>query len=331
MIRIYADELEATMGEKLLKWGVPEDIARRSAENLAQNSLDGIVSHGANRFAVIMDFLQKGYILPDKRPVKRLGLGAMEQWDGQLGMGNTNAANCMDRAMALAGAYGVGCVALSNTNHWMRGGAYGIQAARAGFAGICWTNTAPNMPAWGAKDHRIGNNPLILCVPHGQGYVLVDAAMAQYSYGAMQKAEMQKAQLPLPGGYNIQGDMTCDPGEIIETGRVLPIGYWKGSGFSILMDMMLASLSGGNSVCDIGKNNREEYGVSQLFIAMKVPDGTMADNAVERIIEDVKKSIPVQDGARILYPSEKEQQIRQENMLKGIALEETIWERILAY
>ena len=52
-----------------------------------------------------------------------------------------------------------------NTNHWMRGGSYGWQAADAGVIGICWTNTLANLPPWGAADPRIGNNPLIIAVP----------------------------------------------------------------------------------------------------------------------------------------------------------------------
>ena len=52
----------------------------------------------------------------------------MEQWNGQLGPGILNAQFAADQSMKLAGEYGIGCVALSNTNHWMRGGTYGWQA-----------------------------------------------------------------------------------------------------------------------------------------------------------------------------------------------------------
>jgi 3-dehydro-L-gulonate 2-dehydrogenase len=45
----------------------------------------------------------------------------------------------MTRAIALAREHGIGCVALANTNHWMRGGSYGWQAANAGLIGVCWT------------------------------------------------------------------------------------------------------------------------------------------------------------------------------------------------
>ena len=122
-------------------------------------------SHGYQRFPRVMDYIQKGYIDVNAVPEKITGFGAVERWDGHLGMGNLNAKMAMQRAVELAAQLGIGMVAMSNTNHWMRGGAYGWQAAEAGCIGICWTNTCPNMPAWGAIDGRtvtkVGQGTLI--------------------------------------------------------------------------------------------------------------------------------------------------------------------------
>ena len=59
----------------------------------------------------------------------------------------------------------MGAIALANTNHWMRGGTYGWQAAEAGLFGICWTNTLANLPAWGTASPVLGNNPLVIGIP----------------------------------------------------------------------------------------------------------------------------------------------------------------------
>ena len=69
------------------------------------------------------------------------------------------------RAISIAKENGIGCVVLKNTNHWMRGGTYGWQAADAGCIGICFTNTIANMPPWGGKEPKLGNNPLVIAVP----------------------------------------------------------------------------------------------------------------------------------------------------------------------
>jgi 3-dehydro-L-gulonate 2-dehydrogenase len=103
----------------------------------------------------------------------------------------------MDRALTLARRQGVGAVALANTTHWMRGGSYGWQAAAAGFIGMCWTNTMPNLPQWGSAEARLGNNPLVFAVPRPRGHVVLDMAMSQFSYGALDSYREQGETLPV--------------------------------------------------------------------------------------------------------------------------------------
>src|SRR5699024_6926497 len=149
-----------------------------------------------------------------------------------------------------------------------RGGEYGWQADNNGYVGMCWTNTIPNMTAWGAQDSRIGNNPLIMAIPREKGSIVVDLAMSQFSYGKLEQFRLQSKDLPVPGGYDSQGNITQDPAEIEKTGRVLPIGFWNGSSLSIVLDLLAATLSGGNTTKDIGDLGDGEYAVSQVFIAI---------------------------------------------------------------
>lgn len=211
-MRVFYEEMKEKLQSILVKNGFDEKRAEESAKNFADSSLDGVYSHGYQRFPRVIDYIQKGYIDVNAVPEKITGFGAVERWDGHLGMGNLNAKMAMQRAVELAAQLGIGMVAMSNTNHWMRGGAYGWQAAEAGCIGICWTNTCPNMPAWGAIDGRIGNNPFVLAVPDQNGeHVVVDIAMAQYSYGKLSVCRQNGEKLPYPGGYDEEGSLTCDP------------------------------------------------------------------------------------------------------------------------
>src|SRR5215207_8077678 len=106
----------------------------------------------------------------------------------------------MDGAMALARSHGIGAIALANTNHWMRGGSYGWQAAEAGMIAMCWTNTMPNLSPWGASDPRIGNNPLVIAVPRPAGHMVFDGAISQFSYGALASYQSKGELLPVDGG-----------------------------------------------------------------------------------------------------------------------------------
>lgn len=326
------DQIKDEMKRVLVKHGMDATAAEESAALFADNTVDGVASHGVNRFPRVISYMEKGYIDLKAQPAKVASLGALEKWDGNLGMGNLNAKRCMDRTMELASQYGIGAVALRNTNHWMRGGAYGWQAVNAGYAGMCWTNTQPNMPAWGAKDRRIGNNPFIIALPRKDGPIVVDAAMAQYSYGKIEATLMAGKQLPFPGGYDEKGELTTDPGEIMKNWRVLPIGYWKGSGFSIVLDLLAATLAEGNSTYEVGKLGGDEYALSQMFIAIDIKRATSEEYAEKLMgdtIADIKASVPVSEHMKIMYPGEPEMATRRNNLKNGIDVEDSVWETIL--
>lgn len=335
-MRIFYEEMKEKLQSILVKNGFDEKRAEESAKNFADSSLDGVYSHGYQRFPRVIDYIQKGYIDVKALPEKIAGFGAVERWDGHLGMGNLNAKMAMDRSIELAGQFGIGMVAMSNTNHWMRGGAYGWQAAEAGCIGICWTNTCPNMPAWGAVDGRIGNNPFVLAVPDQNGnHVVVDTAMAQYSYGKLNVCRQNGEQLPYPGGYDKEGNLTCDPGAIEKTRRVVPIGYWKGSGLSIVLDLIGAVLTLGRTVTDLRRECKAEYGVTQVFIAIRPevlnqnPD--KAQQILSETLQDIQESVPVKEGQKVRYPGQGTLLCRQENLKNGIPVSEEIWKEIMSF
>src|SRR5699024_1920475 len=111
----------------LLSLSFPEDKAAVCAEVFANNSRDGVYSHGLNRFPSFVEEVKKGTVDPRKEAMQEEQNGQMEVWDGQAGPGIINASKCMDRSIVLAREKGVGIVSLRNTNHWLRGGTYGWQ------------------------------------------------------------------------------------------------------------------------------------------------------------------------------------------------------------
>ncbi len=333
MMRIPYETMVSEFERVLKKKGFKEARARAAATIFAQNSLAGVYSHGLNRFPRVVEYLEKGEIDPDIVAECELKLGAFERWNGHRGFGPLNAKLAMDRACELAKEYGIGLVALGNNNHWMRGGSYGFQAADQGCIGICWSNTCPNMPAWGGKDRKIGNNPIIFAVPRSNGqHVVIDCAVSQFSYGKIEDCKLKGIELPVPGGYDTKGKLTTDPAEIEKTWRVLPMGYWKGSGISIALDLIATVLTNGNSVQTIGTFG-DEVGLTQVMIAIdptKANSVELTDEIVDQIVADVKSSEPVEEGRDVLYPGEPEALTIQDNLANGIPVIEEKWNQVLA-
>ena len=331
-MRISLQEMSAKFEQVLLNKGFKPELAAINAKLFAENSLDGIYTHGLNRFPRTIEYIDNGWIEINAVPEKISGMGAFEQWDGKRGIGPSNAKLCMDRAIELAKTHGIGLVALQNTTHWMRGGAYGLQAADAGCIGICFTNTIPNMPPWGATDNRIGNNPFVISIPRDGGHVMLDMAMSQFSFGAIEKLAKEGKSLPVPGGFDTNGEISTNPAEIWETQRPLPIGFWKGSGMSIVLDMLASGLSGGNSVYDLSKLPAE-FAISQFFLAIDA-SGIVRESIEKSVDETIAyiKAANKADGINeIYYPNEMSYATREDNLKNGIPVDEDYWNTVKAY
>ena len=333
MNRIPFSKVQETLAGVLVKLGMDDERAQTCARLFAETTRDGVYTHGINRFPRYVLQIQNGSV-DLKAEAKRVGgFGALERWDGQRGAGNLNALACMDRAIALGREHGVGCVALGNTNHWMRAGSYGWQAADAGMIGICWTNTMPNLPPWGGVDPIIGNNPLVIGVPRASGPVVLDMAMSQYSYGTLDAYNDRGEKLPVDGGFDTEGNLTRDPAAILKSWRALPVGYWKGSGLSIVLDMMAAIMTMGKATHHLAPDPLLETGVSQMFLTMN-PAALGSAQAVDKLADDIVASVqnskPASAGRRVRYPGEQTLKVRAENEKLGLPVEPAVWEEILA-
>ncbi|MFY9747154.1 MAG: 3-dehydro-L-gulonate 2-dehydrogenase [Acidobacteriaceae bacterium] len=323
MLRIPFDELASTLGGILVRIGFEPHRAEQCARLFAEATRDGIYSHGVERFPRFLDTIRIGSVDINATPARVQQCGALERWNGRRGPGNLNAWVAMARAIEISGEHGVGCVALANTNHWMRGGAYGWQAADAGVIGLCWTNTLANLPPWGASVPALGNNPLIIAVPRPAGHVVLDMAMSQFSYGALATYQQKGQLLPVDGGFDAEGHLTRDPAAIEASQRPLPIGYWKGSGLAMMLDMLATLLSGGLATHQIPIDPVRETGLSQVFIAVNLAQLQSAEESArtaDAIVDSVLAS-----GASVRYPGQQVLKIRAENLAVGLPVREELW------
>lgn len=322
--------MKAEFVRVLHKYGITGEKAELSATLYVNASRDGIYTHGLNRFPKFIKSIENGSVDVNAEAEMVESLGMLERWDGHRGPGNLNAHKCMSRAIELAHQNTIGVVALRNTNHWMRPGNYGLMAIDEGCIGILWTNTVPNMPPWGGRDARLGNNPVVFAVPNGDAPVLLDVAMSMFSYGKLESYARQNRELPVVGGLNKDQQMTTNAAEILETHQCLPIGYWKGSGLSLMLDIVASALSGGRTSKEVGELPTETE-LSQVFIAIDVrnmPDGEAFAARLRDTLEDMQTSTPVDAERPVYYPGQNMMRLRRENMEKGIPVEDSVWEGV---
>ncbi len=300
----------------------------------AESTLDGVNSHGVNRVPRFVEFIHKGWINLHARPQLVKQFGALEVYDGQRAPGVLNALWCTDRVVQTAAEHGIALLGLRNTNHWMRGGTYGWRAATEGSILIAWTNTESSMPPWGGKEVRLGNNPFVMAVPRPGGPVVLDMAMSQYAYGKLQVMRLKGQPLPFPGGYDANGVLTVEPGPIEASQRILPMGFWKGSGFAILLDLLAAILSEGlptNAIDQLQLGSC--VGCSQVFIAIdpaKLGGQDEVSRLADSVVEYVHTSAPDEGGRMPEYPGEGTIRRRERQMREGVEVDDGIWREVQA-
>ncbi len=332
-LRIPFETVRATADEALLRIGLPEEKASLCAQIHTESSADGVESHGLNRIPRFAVYVRNGWVDPEADPVLTGARGAVENYDGRLGVGITNAIFCADRAVELARQHGIGCAALHNTTHWMRGGTYAWRMAEADMVGLSWINAESCMPMWGSDEKSVGNNPFCIAIPREKGPIVVDMAMSLYAYGKLGVYRLAGEQLPYPGGFDREGRLTTDPGAIEETMRILPAGYWKGSSLAIALDLAAAMISNGRSGIEQDAATMGSCGgCSQIFIAIDpylFGDREELQAMLDHRVAAADSAHPIDPDRPVRCPGENTLLRRKESMERGVAVDEQIWNQIL--
>ena len=154
--------------------------------------------------------------------------------------------------------------------------------------------------------------------------MLLDMAMSQYSRGKLEVLARQGKNLPVAGGYDAAGKPTRDPGAILSSRRLLPIGYWKGSALAVILDAVAALVSGGRSSHQIGRQ-RTEHAVSQVFIAIDataLADDREMNAAVDAIVGDLHAAAPLRAEDTVRYPGEGMLRTRQDSLARGVLVDD---------
>ncbi|HEY1022093.1 MAG TPA: Ldh family oxidoreductase, partial [Flavisolibacter sp.] len=174
-----------------------------------------------------------------------------------------------------------------------------------------------------------GNNPLVVSIPYGDSAIVLDMAMSQYSFGAMEQAVAKGEALHMTGGFDKEGKETRDPAAILASERPMPIGYWKGAGLSLLLDILAAVLSGGLATYQVSQQQKE-HNVSQVFVCIdlaKLPHHSTITSIIKGILADYHGS-KTEGEKGVRYPGEGVLKRRKENSENGIPVLASVWEQI---
>lgn len=244
MQSVSIDRLRACCEAVFSACNMTDENARLTADVYIRATLRGLGHHDISELPGRIKKIEDGEV--EANPVFRriAGFQAMESYDAGNGLGELCCVLGMERAMALADRFGIGLVAMRNTNHFLAGAPYTEIAAEKGYIGLILAKGGVSMGMTGAKQ-CMSALPMSFAYPAGEDYpVLLDACMAYASFGQLWQKAGTGEQVKPWWGCDSQGNPTTDPMELAKGVRY-PIGQYKGFGLAMLGEVLTAVLSQG--------------------------------------------------------------------------------------
>ena len=323
-VLISADDARGFVAGFLVHEGVPSEDAGIIASALVRADLRGVDTPGMVRLPGYIDRLRKGLVTPRPKLKFSHPTPVAAQLDGDNGFGFFVAQRAVNEALSLARQYGLGMVSVKRSTHFGMAANYLLQAVEAGFAAFVFTNASRAMPPWGGREALLGTSPFAVGVPGGEtGDFILDMSPSVAARGKIRRALRHGQPIPLGYALDETGQPTTDPEEALK-GVVLPIGGAKGSGMSMMMDILCGVMSGAAFAGEVGdqyKNYDRPQNVGHFFLALK-PDLYVTANELRARMDHLfatVRSVPKAEGVEeILIPGEIEKRLEAERISKGI-------------
>jgi len=329
-MHIPADRLGDLVAALYRAAGLPDEHAALIADTLVRADMWGHSSHGVMRAPWYLDRVRHGVMKPVTEAVRVVDAGAIAVVDGQEGVGQVIARDCMLDAVARAKKHGVGVVLVRNSNHHGALGYFTRLAAEAGCIGMLAANGGPAMAPWGGKRMAVGTNPWSIAAPAGRHPpMMLDIANTVVARGKIFLARQKGTPIPEGWAIDAEGSPTTDPVAAL-AGVILPMAEHKGYAIALMMDVLSGVLSGSGILTEVhspyktDKPSRSGHFCLALNIEAFGPRATF-EARMEQMIAELK-AVPRAPGYdEILYPGELEARNEARHRRDGLDLPEKSW------
>jgi uncharacterized oxidoreductase len=304
--------------------GCNPDEAATIARRLVDSNLVGHDSHGVLRVAKYLEWVRDGTLRPNTAATIEFENDSIAIIDGHRGFGQVIGEFAARIGIGKASKQGIAMVGLTNCGHLGRVGDWTDMAAEAGQVSLHFLNTsaALRVAPYGGSDRRLSTNPISIGVPvAGRDPVVLDVTTSMVAEGKLMVALNKGEEVPEGWIIDKRGAPTTEPKDFYAGGALLTVGGHKGSGLSIVTDLLAGAVSTGKSSDPdetILHNN-----MLSIYIATRVydPDDGVAREA-RRFVDFVTASPPAKPGEPVLAPGDVERRNRAARLSTGVPLDD---------
>ncbi len=331
MESIYsAGELLHLAQDVLEDAGAPPATAAAVAESLVESNLRGHDSHGVRRLTPYLQFVRDGQVDPAAEPEVVERRGSVVIVDGHGGFGQVAARLAVAELAGLAREEGVAAAAVRRANHVGRLGEWVEHLADEGLVALAFCNAEPTVAPFGGRERRLGTNPLAWAAPRRPpaAPLVMDWSTATMPEGKLAVALARQERVPDGVLVDANGEPSRDPADFYAGGALLPVGAHKGSGLSVMIQLVGGVLAGTGV---FGEQGEAANGTVLIALdpAAFVPPHDFEDET-EAFCSALAASKPARGFDAVLVPGEIERRTRAQRAHEGVPLPAATWSELEA-
>lgn len=318
-------------------YGFNEEQSTQITDVLLEADLSGIESHGIQRLIRYHKEITGGLVNVAAVPeiVKETPIAATIE--GNDAMGQLLGVQAMDLAIEKAKKYGVGMVAVRNSNHYGIAGYYTKRAAENGLIGICMTNTEAIMVPTFGRQAMLGTNPIAFSMPASPVPFTFDAATTVVPRGKLEVYAKRDGVIKDGWALDENGNSSTDAARVLANiigktgGGILPLGGageetsgYKGYGFAMLCEICTAILSSGTTSNYIYKTPGKAN-IAHFFMAIDYGmfgEKKEIEANLSKYMQELRDSNKAEGQDRIYTHGEKEFESKQKVIANGVPVNE---------
>ncbi len=317
-------------------FGSGADEVDAVADNLIEANLTGHDSHGIGMLPRYVDAYREGGLKPNAHVTVVLDAGALLRLDGNAGFGQVIGREAMALGIARARELGSAIVALGNSHHLGRIGAWAEQCAQAQLVSLHFVNVIarPIVAPFAGSDARFGTNPFCAGVPlTGRAPVILDFATSVLAQGKMRVAHNKGEPAPAGSLLDDRGQVTQDPKYAVVPpfGAILAFGLHKGSGLAMICELLGGALAAHATqrAPDTGRRRVLNGMLSVLIDPARLADRATFESETLAFLDWVRASPPRAGVDRVRIAGEPEREARARRSAHGVPVDATTWREIL--
>lgn len=344
-ILIHAEPLRRVAQKIFVAAGCSPEEGARVAHHLVLSNLTGHDSHGVIRIPRYLQWVAKGSLRPNQTATVICESESMALLEGNFGFGQTLGPEAVAIGVEKAKAAGVAVVALRRSGHLGRIGNWAEMAADAGLVSIHFVNVSGStlVAPFGSPERRMSTNPIAIGVPRPDASPLIfDATTSVVAEGKVAVAFSGGKPLPEDSLIDRDGRPSSDPAIFYGpkqpglppdsskgTGAIRAMAEHKGSGLSLMVDLLAGALTG--SGCSGPPPRPFANGMLSIYLRPEIfdRDGRFAAE-VRDYLRFFKSARPIKAGDEVLAPGEPEIKTRTAREARGIPLSDEAWHAILS-